>query len=46
MPKLHFDQIKSGDAGEVITAKLASSNSERACSIIKEVSIIDERKEG
>ena len=43
LPFISFEQMKLGDTGEVITAKLASSNSDRgAISLPKEVSIKDD----
>ena len=45
LPFISFEQMKLGDTGEVITAKLASSNSDRcAISLPKEVSIKDESR--
>ena len=41
---MNFEAIKLGDTGEVITAKLASSNSDRAISIPKQISIVDDSK--
>lgn len=42
LSRLNFEAMKLGDTGEVITAKLASSNSERAISIPKQISIVDD----
>ena len=44
LSRLNFEAMKLGDTGEVITAKLASSNSDRAISIPKQISIVDDSK--
>ena len=44
LSRLNFEAMKLGDTGEVITAKLASSNSDRAISMPKQISIVDDSK--